>query len=218
MIKIYPKGKAVQLSPNFKSTEFDCKGNGCCNSTPVDEMLVKVLQNIRDYFGIPVNVNCGYRCPKHNAEVSGASRTSRHMEGLAADIALKGVHPMRVARYIESIPEFVGHIGCYTWDDKSSGFVHVDTRDKNSRGIYTDNNVNCDYIASFSIPIKKGATGRMVKVVQRKLKSAGLYSGNVDGIAGEKTVEAITRWNERYGRDNDVIWGPLCWDEAFLYI
>ena len=31
MIKQYEKGKAVKLSANFKSTEFDCHGKGCCN-------------------------------------------------------------------------------------------------------------------------------------------------------------------------------------------
>lgn len=61
--------------------------------------------NVRDHFGVPVRLNCGYRCPKHNAQVSGASKTSKHMSGLAADIAVVGVHPMRVARYIETIPD-----------------------------------------------------------------------------------------------------------------
>jgi hypothetical protein len=39
-IKTYSKGKATQLSTNFKSTEFDCHGSGCCSTTQVDEKLV----------------------------------------------------------------------------------------------------------------------------------------------------------------------------------
>lgn len=212
---IYTKGQAVQLSANFKSTEFDCHGKGCCSETPIDPKLVEVLQNVRDHFGVSVHLNCGYRCPVHNAKVSGASAKSKHMEGLAADIAVKGVHPVRVARYIETIPGFAGRIGCYTWDDKGNGFVHVDVRGTNSRGIYTENNVNYDSVASFSVSIKKGSKGRIVKVVQRRLKTEKLYTGSIDGKVGSGTEKAIQKWNEKHGRPNDASWGPKCWNEAF---
>jgi hypothetical protein len=39
----YNKGKATQLSTNFKSTEFDCHGNGCCSTTDIDPELIKFL-------------------------------------------------------------------------------------------------------------------------------------------------------------------------------
>lgn len=214
-MNVYHKGKAVQLSKNFKSTEFDCKGKGCCTTTPISPELVNILQNVREHFGASVNLNCGYRCPVHNAQVSGASKTSKHMEGLAADIVVKGVHPVRVARYIETIPGFAGRIGCYTWDDKGNGFVHVDVRGTNSRGIYTENNVNYDSVASFSVSIKKGSKGRIVKVVQRRLKTEKLYTGSIDGKVGSGTEKAIQKWNEKHGRPNDASWGPKCWEEAF---
>lgn len=212
---IYKKGKAVQLSKNFKSTEFDCHGKGCCCTTPIDEKLVEILQNVRDHFGVSVNLNCGYRCPKHNAEVSGASKGSKHMQGLAADIHVEGVHPIRVARYIESIPTFAGRIGCYTWDNRGNGFVHVDTRGINSRGLYTENNTKYDSVSSFSQPITLGSKGRIVKVVQRFLKDAKLYTGKIDGECGNGTLEAICKWNNSHGRLDDKVWGVTCWDEAF---
>ena len=56
-IKTYTKGVKTQLSTNFKSTEFDCHGSGCCSSTQVDEELVKILQRIRDHFGKPLNTD-----------------------------------------------------------------------------------------------------------------------------------------------------------------
>ena len=160
---------------------------------------MEVLQNIRNHFGVSVNLNCGYRCPVHNAKVSGASNKSQHLFGRAADIVVKGVHPVRVARYIETIPGFAGRIGCYTWDDKGSGFVHVDVRGKSSRGIYTDNNTDYDNIVSFSISIKRGMKGRLVRVVQRKLKSIGLYSGKIDGKCGGGTEKGIMAWNADNG-------------------
>ena len=118
-IKTYKKGTAVTLSTNFKSTEFDCHGSGCCSSTKVDEKLVEYLQKIRDHFGKSVNINSGYRCKTHNAAVGGAS-ASNHMEGKAADIRISGVTPLEVAQYAEHIG-MLG-IGVYSWG------VHVDTR------------------------------------------------------------------------------------------
>ena len=118
-IKTYKKGTATQLSTNFKSTEFDCHGSGCCSSTLVDENLVKYLQKIRSHFGKSVHINSGYRCKTHNAAVGGAS-ASNHMDGEAADIRIDGVTPLEVAQYAEHIG-MLG-IGVYGWG------VHVDTR------------------------------------------------------------------------------------------
>ena len=214
-MKIYKKGVAVQLSKNFKSTEFDCNGKGCCDSTMIHTDLVKLLQQVRDHFGVPVNNNCAYRCPEHNAKTKGASKNSKHMDGIAADIVVKGVHPMRVARYIETLPEFRGRLGVYTWNDKGDGFVHVDVRGTNSRGIYTENNTDYDTVPSFHVAVKQGMKGRVVKVVQRKLRSEKLYLGLIDGKCGKGTTAGIMKFNAKHGRMQDASWGKKCWNEAF---
>lgn len=214
--RIYKKGVATQLSKNFKSTEFDCNGKNCCNETPINPELINVLQIVRNHFGVSVNINCGYRCPEHNARVRGASKTSKHMDGIAADITVKGVHPYQVARFLETL-DFKGRIGCYTWNDSGNGFVHVDVRGKNSRAIYTENNTAYDTVDKFSQTVKKGMKGQIVKVVQRKLKTAGLYTGAIDGSCGAGTEKGIIKWNEKYGRLNDSKWGPKCWNESFPY-
>lgn len=218
MVRMYKKGVKVQLAPNFKSTEFDCNGKGCCTETPIHDNLIFILQKLREYFGVPVNNNCAYRCPVHNAKVSGASKNSKHMDGLAADIVVKGVHPVRVGRALEKLFNeygIKGRIGIYTWDDKGNGFVHVDVRDTNSRAIYTENNTDYDNVTKFTVPIKRGAKGRIVKVIQRKLKAKGLYKGAIDGSCGSGTEQAIIAWNAKHGRPNDASWGPMCWQEAF---
>lgn len=214
-IKMYPKGKVVQLAKNFKSTEFDCNGKGCCSETPISTDLVKILQQVRDHFGVSVNLNCGYRCPVHNAKVKGASKNSKHMEGIAADIVVKGVHPMRVARFIETLPEFKGRIGVYTWDDKGNGFVHVDVRGTNSRAVYTENNTDYDTVPSFHVAVKKGMKGKIVKVVQRKLRSEKMYFGLIDGSCGKGTTAGIMKFNAKHGRLQDASWGKKCWNEGF---
>lgn len=213
-MKTYAKGKAVKLSKNFKSTEFDCHGKGCCSETPIDEELIIILQKVRDHFGVSVTVNSGYRCPVHNKNVGGASKTSYHMKGMAADIVVKGVHPVRVARFIDTL-NVNGRVGCYTWDDTGKGFVHVDVRGKKSRAYYTENNVKYDTVETFSPVIRKGSNGRAVKVIQKKLAALGYYTDDIDGKCGDNTVEAITRFNDLHGRKNDASWGPKCWEEAF---
>ena len=92
-VKTYKKGVATKLSTNFKSTEFDCHGSGCCSSTLIEEKLVDYLQTIRSHFNKPVKVSSAYRCIKHNKAVGGAT-SSRHMNGQAADIYIFLVPPV----------------------------------------------------------------------------------------------------------------------------
>lgn len=120
----YTKGKSVKLTRNFKSTEFDCKGNKCCSKTMIDIELVGYLQVIRNHFGKPVIINSGYRCQKHNKTVGGVTN-SKHCTGMAADIVVKDIKPKEVAKYAETIG--VRGIGLY------DTFVHLDTRETKSR-------------------------------------------------------------------------------------
>lgn len=123
-IKTYKKGSSKKLSKNFRAREFDCPGGSCCKETVVDEKLVEYLQKIRDHFEKPVNV-LGYRCPTHNAKIKNVAKKSKHIDGMAADINIKGVEPAEIAKYAESIG--VKGIGLYD-TEKDGHFVHIDTR------------------------------------------------------------------------------------------
>ena len=71
---------------NFKISEFDSRdlpGSGS-NMQPSTLML---LDNARDYAGIPFTINSGYRTPAHNTAV-GSKPTSSHVRGYAVDIAV----------------------------------------------------------------------------------------------------------------------------------
>ena len=120
----YTKGKAVKLSNNFDTLEFDCKGANCCNKTLIDKQLVDYLQHIRNHFGKPVTITSGYRCPTHNRAVGGVTN-SKHTQGMAADIVIDGVAPREVAKYAESI----GIKGIGLYETAADGyFTHIDTR------------------------------------------------------------------------------------------
>ena len=72
----------------FKEKEFACK---CCGQLPplarenVKALVREVLDPVREKLGMPIVVNSGYRCEKHNKDVGGV-RNSQHLRGEAADI------------------------------------------------------------------------------------------------------------------------------------
>lgn len=54
---------------------------------------------------------------------------------------------------------------------------------------------------------KYGSTGEEVKQIQKKLKEWGYYSGEVDGIFGSKTYEAVKSFQKKNGLTVDGIVG-----------
>ena len=191
-IKSYTKGTAVQLSTNFKSTEFDCHGSGCCSTTQIDEKLVQYLQQIRTHFGKSVNVSSGYRCTTHNKNIGGATG-SKHSTGQAADIYINGVAPAEIAKYAESIG--ILGIGLYE-TDKDGHFVHVDTRTTKSFwygqseakrttfGGTTTSTTNTSKVDTSAIDAKK---------MWDYFKSKGLNDYGVAGLMGNLYCESALR-------------------------
>ena len=72
----------------FKEKEFACK---CCGQLPplarenVKALVREVLDPVCEKLGMPIVVNSGYRCEKHNKDVGGV-KNSQHLRGEAADI------------------------------------------------------------------------------------------------------------------------------------
>ena len=52
-----------------------------------------------------------------------------------------------------------------------------------------------------------GSSGDEVKQIQTKLKSWGYYSGNIDGVYGSKTYEAVKKFQSKNGLTVDGIAG-----------
>ena len=86
----------AQDTKNFKVSEFACKCG--CGFDNIDQRVMNMAQTIRDALGVPVRVNSGCRCEKHNTRSGGAKKTyypdgrlkskgSNHMYGLAADLS-----------------------------------------------------------------------------------------------------------------------------------
>lgn len=117
-------GKAYYISDNFMRSEFECKCG--CGFGTVDVELIEVLERLRNHYGAPVRINSACRCKIYNKSVGGASG-SRHLEGIAADIDIKGVSPAQVQDKLDQwYPKQYG-LGRY------NAFTHIDTRSKKAR-------------------------------------------------------------------------------------
>jgi len=72
----------------FKRSEFDCKCG--CGETIVNDELLQLLDDAREFAKIPFVITSGYRCQKHHDDLTRrgyhTSKTSAHLKGLAVDI------------------------------------------------------------------------------------------------------------------------------------
>lgn len=185
-IKTYKKGDSTKIATNFRAREFDCQGTGCCTTTPIDEQLVKYLQQIRDHFGKPVYLTA-YRCPTHNARTPNAAPKSRHIYGQAADFHIDGVAPAEIAKYAESIG--IKGIGLY------DTFVHIDTRESKS---FWYSHAQERRTTFGGAPAEKPAEGYSLEQFIRDVQ--GATGSEVDGIAGPETLGntvTISRYKNR---------------------
>lgn len=114
-----------QLSKHFHEDEFRCRCCGELHPSGVPAALVNELEAVRKYFGKPVKINSGYRCPTHNKNVGGAKR-SQHLLGIAADHYIPGVPAHKVHAFHAS-RGIVGGLGKY------NSFTHIDVRPGHAR-------------------------------------------------------------------------------------
>lgn len=115
----------ARLAPNGLHTQTDRVEIDCFKP-----QLVRVLKSVERHYGRPVVVTSGYRSPKHNRRIGGASG-SRHTSCEAADIQIDGVSKWQLAKYLRSMPGR-GGVGTYCHTES----VHIDignTRDWNWR-------------------------------------------------------------------------------------
>ncbi len=108
----------------FKKSEFACKCG--CGFDSINLKLVKILDEIREYFGQPVTVTSGCRCANHNSKQKGSSPNSRHISGKASDIKVKNVDKSRV---LAKCKEYVSNGRArytYTNNTNMGNAVHID--------------------------------------------------------------------------------------------
>ena len=64
------------MTPHFSREELQCKCG--CEEMKFTQLAVESLEAVRVEFGVPMIISSGYRCPKHNQEVSSTGADGPH--------------------------------------------------------------------------------------------------------------------------------------------
>ncbi|MEA5471405.1 peptidoglycan-binding domain-containing protein, partial [Spirulina sp. 06S082] len=62
------------------------------------------------------------------------------------------------------------------------------------------------------VVLRSGMQGEAVKRLQERLRILGLFSGEIDGIFGAQTLEAVKTFQERNNMTVDGIVGRKTWE------
>ena len=112
------------LSVNFSRSEFAC--NCGCGFATVDVELLQLLEIIRQRFKKPIRISSASRCTDYN-KLIGGGKASKHLQGIAVDINIKGVKPYDIYKFVDGHNPNNGGIGLY------STFTHIDVRKTKAR-------------------------------------------------------------------------------------
>lgn len=123
----------INLTKNFKLRELlrsnTAKKLGIDNDAPsnvvanLQYLCEQCLQPAREYFGVPIRITSGYRCPALNKAVKG-SPASFHAIGCAADIDFGADSKLQLA----DLFKFFYDRGVYTEliaEELPSGWIHI---------------------------------------------------------------------------------------------
>lgn len=78
------------LTPHFSKRELNYYAAPNATIRANLEALARFLEVLRSAAGVPLRVTSGYRSPDRNATLSGASQSSQHLDGTAADVVPVG--------------------------------------------------------------------------------------------------------------------------------
>lgn len=121
---------------HFDPREMRCPC-GKCSGFPKEpeEKLMHILDDIREHFGVPITIvplppnnphagGSGVRCQAYNDSLNGSVPNSRHVQGKAADIIVRGFSGSAVEAYCQSLVKQGRLRYCYVIGGGNS--VHID--------------------------------------------------------------------------------------------
>src|SRR5581483_7405348 len=134
--------RSTKLSTNFSVDELAQSGGRRFDRARIDPRLVRCLQAIREHVGRPIRVSSGYRPYLYNVEVyrkrHQTPTRSQHSSGRAADISIRGMSGMEIAK--AALDACGTDIGVGVGRD----FAHVDVRGRFAVWTYLGNGPESD--------------------------------------------------------------------------
>lgn len=199
-----------KISEHFSANEL-ASHDGITNLL-FDYDLIPIIERLREYVETPITINSAYRTKKYNKKVGGASN-SYHLYGRAIDIPLKKSYKNLVT--VDLMCKFFNTLGIKGIIQYPT-FVHIDTRAKQYHA--TNKKVKKNY-GKVNIPyrtlLKIGMKNIDVGILQFKLKRLGYYNGNADMIYGNKTQNAVKKYQKANDLKIDGIVGKNTWKKIF---
>ena len=110
----------------FLPTEFNCP---CCGLNDMSSEVYMKIDAIRGKLGVPLHINSGMRCIKHNAEVGGKT-DSMHLLGKALDVSLLNLPVEKRHEFLELVHSEFNGVGI------AKTFIHMDIRQKKAGWVY----------------------------------------------------------------------------------
>lgn len=111
-----------QLTKNFSKKEMACS---CCGESKMDLDFIIRLQTLRELCGFTFIISSGYRCAKHNADVSSTGEQGPHTTGMACDVKVSGERAHTLLKHALRLG-FTG-IGISQKGPHEKRYIHVDT-------------------------------------------------------------------------------------------
>lgn len=159
-----------------------------------DKRAIEAFNNLRNSYGSPIRVGYGFK----RIGEGGHSNMSQHYAGMALDI---GQNMGNAAR--DRIRQIAVNNKLYTYVEPKNltpTWVHVDTRNRTpacSTGGYP--------------LVKYGSKGVYVATLQDALNFLGYNAGNIDGVFGNNTKNAVIRFQRANNLSQDGIVGCNTW-------
>lgn len=131
MIRKAIKTQDCNFNKYLTNSEFKCRCNYPeCNVTLISQDLIESFFRLRNMLGLPLIVNSGFRCVRHNEEVGGVDN-SDHTKGCAIDVSLQN---LREKYPTEEIVNYAKQCG-FNFIKIYPSFLHLAVRDFKNGGL-----------------------------------------------------------------------------------
>ena len=175
-------------------TVKEFKGSSNSDVLWTDRRTMEAFNKLRELYGKPIPVGYGFK----RIREGGHSAMSQHYAGVALDVGQQLNDEERT-----KLRKLATNYKLYTYVEPESltpTWVHIDTRAKNpacARGGYPT--------------IRQGSKGVYVATLQDVLDFLGYNAGNIDGIFGTNTKNAVINYQKSKGLKADGIVGCNTW-------